>query len=290
MLETLDHAVIAVRDLGAATRDLVGLLGRGPSWSGEHPGAGTANVLFRLERSYVELLAPAGPGPLAAAVEGRLEAAGEGLFALAFGTPDAEACRADFAARGLEPGPATDGLGRDLGSGAFRRWRTVTLPPERTRGVLLFAIEHRSPPGLLPEVEPACAPNAAPHAIDHVVVRSADVGATRALLRDGLGLRLALERRFDAFDLHALFFRVGGVTIEVAGSLAPPAQPGAHDSLWGLAWAVRDAAAARARLAGAGYDVSPVRAGRKPGTSVCTVRSRTCGVATLLVGPAAEPA
>jgi hypothetical protein len=75
------------------------------------------------------------------------------------------------------------------------------------------------------------------------------------------------------------------VTVEVAGSLAPPAEPG-PDSLWGLAWAVRDVAAARARLAGAAYDVSPVRAGRKPGTSVCTVRDRTSGVATLLVGPA----
>jgi catechol 2,3-dioxygenase-like lactoylglutathione lyase family enzyme len=285
MLETLDHAVVAVRDLAAATRDWVGLLGRGPSWSGEHPGAGTANTLFRLERSYVELLAPAGSGPLGDAVGRKLEAAGEGLFALAFGTPDAEACRRGFEARGLAPGPVTDGLGRDVGSGAFRSWRSVLLPPERTRGLLLFAIEHRSPPELLPEVAPAGDPAAAPHAIDHVVVRSAGVGATRALLRDGLGLRLALERRFEAFDLHALFFRVGGVTVEVAGSLAPPAEP-APDSLWGLAWAVRDVAAARARLAGAAYDVSPVRAGRKPGTSVCTVRDRTSGVATLLVGPA----
>jgi catechol 2,3-dioxygenase-like lactoylglutathione lyase family enzyme len=161
----------------------------------------------------------------------------------------------------------------------------VLLPPERTRGLLLFAIEHRSPPELLPLVAPPGDPRAAPHALDHVVVRSPDVAATRALLGDGLGLRLALEKSFEAFDLHALFFRVGGVTVEVAGSLKSTADPAAADTYWGLAWQVTDVGAARARLAEAGFDVSPVRAGRKPGTAVCTVRSGTCGVATLLIGP-----
>ena len=118
------------------------------------------------------------------------------------------------------------------------------------------------------------------------MVRSADVEGTRRLLGDGLGLRLALDRSFEAFDLRALFFRIGGVTVEVAGSLAAPVDPAAEDALWGLAWKVGDAEAARARLAQAGLEVSPVRAGRKPGTAVCTVRSGTCGVATLLIGPA----
>lgn len=286
MLTSLDHVVVVVRDLALATRDTLRLLGRAPSWSGEHPGAGTANALFRLGNTYLELLAPAGPGPLAAALEARLAAGGEGIFALAFGTPDAEACREAFEARGLAPGPAAKGLGRDSQSGAFREWRTVPLPRERTRGLQLFAIEHRSPPELLPLVEPAGDPRAAPHALDHVVVRSADVEGTRALLGDGLGLRLALDRSFEAFDLRALFFRVGGVTLEVAGSLKRAPDPAAPDALWGLAWRVADVPAARARLAEAGFDVSEVRPGRKTGTAVCTVRSGTCGVATLLVGPA----
>jgi catechol 2,3-dioxygenase-like lactoylglutathione lyase family enzyme len=286
VLETLDHVVVAVADLAAATRATVRLLARGPGWSGEHPGAGTANSLFRVENTYLELLAPAGRGPLGAALEARLETEGEGLFALAFGTRDAEACRRAFEDRGLRPGPVTRGLGRDLESGAFREWRTVGLPPEGCRGLRLFAIEHASPADLLPLTAPSGDAGAAPHALDHVVVRSADVAGTKALLGEALGLRLALERRFEAFDLHALFFRVGGVTVEVAGALSRPPAPGQPDSLWGLAWRVGDVAAARARLLEAELDVSDVRPGRKPGTSVCTVRSGTCGVATLLVGPA----
>ena len=285
VLESLDHVVIATRDLAAATARTARLLSRRPSWSGEHPALGSANALFRLENGYLELLAPAGPGALAEALEARLAGAGEGLFALAFGTRDAEACRAALAARGLEPGPLSQGLGRDVESGAWREWRNVVLPPARTRGVLLFAIEHRSPPELLPLVAPLGAPAAAPHALDHVVVRSADADASRALYGDGLGLRLALDRRFEAFGFRGLFFRVGGVTIEVAGPLAAAADPSAADVLAGLAFAVADVDAAQHRLAGLGFDVSRARTGRKPGTRVCTVRDAACGVPTLLVGP-----
>jgi catechol 2,3-dioxygenase-like lactoylglutathione lyase family enzyme len=285
VLETLDHVVVATRDLAAAAARTSRLLARGPSWSGEHPALGTENALFRLENTYLELLAPVGPGPVADALEARLGAAGEGLFALAFGTRDAERCREAFAARGLEPGPVQPGVGRDSPSGAWREWRSVMLPAARTRGVHLFAIEHRSPPELLPLVAPLGPPDAAPHALDHVVVRSTDPGASRALYGDALGLRLALDRRFDAFGFRGLFFRVGGVTVEVAGPLGPAEPPAAADALAGLAWAVRDVAAARERLAALAFDVSPVRPGRKPGTRVCTVRDAPCAVPTLLVGP-----
>ena len=76
---------------------------------------------------------------------------------------------------------------RDEGHGAGRRVGGVPgvahrlLPPERTRGLLLFAIEHRSPPELLPARRRRSGREAAPHALDHVVVRSADVAASRAL-------------------------------------------------------------------------------------------------------------
>ena len=285
MLETLDHVVIATGDLAAATARTARLLARGPSWSGDHPAWGTANSLFRLENTYLELLAPVGPGPVAAALEARLASAGEGLYALAFGTRDAERCRETLAARGLEPGPVLHGVGRDVDSGAWREWRNVMLPPARTRGIPLFAIEHRSPPELLPLVPPLGPPAAAPNARDHVVVRTTDGDAARALYGDALGLRLALDRRFEAFGFRGLFFRVGGVTVEVAGPLAPAPDASAADALSGLAYAVRDVEAARARLAELEFDVSPVRAGRKPGTRVCTVRDAPCRVPTLLVGP-----
>jgi len=283
VLARLDHVILAVADLDAAARSTARLLGRSPSWRGEHPTAGTANALFRLENTYLELLSPAGEGPVGAAVAGWLAARGEGPLGLAFGTDDVAACRAELAARGLEPGPVEKGMGRDVESGAFREWLRVSLPIERTRGVVLFAIEHLSPAEILPRMPAVGDEAAAIFALDHAVVRTSDAEAARGLYGDRLGLRLALDREFPQWGARLLFFRVGGVTLEIAAELGAAPGADAGDRLWGLSWRVRDADAARARLVAAGFDASSVRMGRRPGTRVLTVRDGTHGVPTLLL-------
>lgn len=287
MWTRLDHVVLAVRDLAAAERTVARLLGRSPSWRGEHPALGTANALFRTGEAYLELLAPAaGAG---AWLRRRLDAEGEGLLGFALATEDAEACAKALAERGLHPEPPARGIGRDTESGAFREWRRVMLPVEETRGVVIFGIEHRSAPGLVAEIPPAGAPEAAVHGIDHVVVRSADADATRALYGERLGLRLALDKRFPQWGARLLFFRVGRITVEVAAALDAAVDPAAPDRAWGISWRVGDADAARARLLEAGFDVSAVRTGRRPGTRVLTVRGDPCGVATLILEPSPPP-
>ena len=82
MLDSLDHAIILVRDLDAASRTYAALLGRRFSWRGEHPSLGTANVLYRLDNTYLELLSPLAEGGLAEGLRGRLEETGEGLLAI----------------------------------------------------------------------------------------------------------------------------------------------------------------------------------------------------------------
>ena len=284
----LDHVIVAVRDLGAAERSYARLLGRSASWRGEHPGLGTANALFRVGEAYVELLAPAeGSGDW---LRQRLDERGEGLLGFALATADADACAKTLTERGLHPAAPARGMGRDSESGAFREWRSVMLPPEETRGVLIFGIEHRSAPELLPEVPPAGAPEAAVHGIDHVVVQTADPEATRALYGERLGLRLALDKSFPQWGARLLFFRIGHITVEVAARLDGPQDgaapdPAAPDRAWGISWRVGDADAARARLAEAGFDVSEVRPGRRPNTRVFSVRGDPCGVATLVLEP-----
>jgi catechol 2,3-dioxygenase-like lactoylglutathione lyase family enzyme len=285
VLTSVDHIVLAVRDLGRATDTYRSLLGREPSWRGRHPSYGTANTLFRLENTYLELLAATGDGPLASHLGAWLDAHGEGPFALAFGTDDADAAVATLRARGMElPDPA-DGVGRDERTGAERRWRNVFPPASATRGVTTIVIEHRSPADALPAAAPIAGEAAAVAACDHVVVQSTDAEASRALYGDVLGLRLALDRKFEDWGVRLMFFRTGHLTVEVAASLAPT-EAAATDRFWGISWRVPDVDAAQARLVAAGFDVSEIRTGRRPGTRVATVRAETHGVATLIIGPA----
>ena len=280
-LHSLDHVVVVVADLERAAADYAKILGAPPVWRGVHPGQGTANVLFSLANTYIELLAPCGEGLLGEALRRRLGDSGEGLMALAFGTEDADATAGFLRHRGIDAGTPQPGSGRVLDGQRERRWRTLMLPTESTRGVMVIAIEHLSPP--LPAAAANGEPGAAVNALDHVVIFSANLDDSRRLYGDLLGLRLALDREFEERRLRLLFFRVGGVTVEIGGRLGATASADGSDTLWGMAYRVDDVEAARTRLLAAGVDVTAIREGHKEGTRVCTIRDGTHGVATLLI-------
>jgi len=289
VLDTLDHIVIAVDDLSAAERTAVTLLGRSPSWSGSHPTFGTRNVIFRLSNTYVELLAPEGEGALADALRERLGEKGPGLHALALGTRDAAAAAKALREAGLSASDPIPGIAQDGPSGAWRRFQNVVLPPSETYGVGLFVIEHLTEPELLPPALPIGEESAVMSGVDHVVVMTDAPDRAIALYGDRLGIRLALDRTFEKRGVRLVFFRIGGVTIELAASLRKDSDlgraDGADDRLWGLAYQVGDIERAHRRLSEAGLDVTSIREGNKPGTRVFTVKGEPLGVATLVIEP-----
>lgn len=290
MLElTLDHVVIAVRDLAAATRDYEALLGRSPSWRGEHPKYGTANTLFRVENTYVELLAIGD----AKGKEKRwreqlsrhLDDRGEGVYALALGTPDAKATARQMRDNGLDVADPSDGNGSDLATGARRSWRNALVTPKSTNGARIFFIEHISPPDALPVAPPSAAAGTYVRRLDHAVVLSADMEASRRVWDDQIGARLALDRTFPDRNTRILFFRLGDITIEISGGAEQSHEgQGKPDRIWGLAWGVDSIEATCARLNAAGIETSGARPGIKPGTMIATAKgAATHGVATLLI-------
>lgn len=337
VLTGLDHLLAVVADIDAAASAYGRLFGRRPCWRGERPALGVASVRFALANTVLELLAPLPPGapgmpdvpgaavpgvpgpgsaglPLPPGAEAsgnplrrELETRGEGLSGLAFRVADMEAALQTAAARGLEPGPPRSCLERDTESGAFREWMQADLSERKTRGLRISLVQPEED-AAAPVLETPPAPEAGTvQALDHVVVQSADAQATKSLYGEALGLRLALEREAPQWGGHMLFFRSGGVTVEVVAPLLPggeampepggrgraaasaadrPAGEGQgalHDRFYGAAWRVGDAAAAHARLAAAGFPLSELRPGRKAGTRVFTVKGNTCGVATLVI-------
>jgi catechol 2,3-dioxygenase-like lactoylglutathione lyase family enzyme len=273
MLNYFDHLTLAVNQVDAAVSAYQRLLGSPPSWCGDHPELGTSAALFGLSNAMLELVGPRADAAEAEGMRAWLAEHGEGLQALALGTDDAAGCSRELRERGLRATPPQDGAAL-ASDGSTRSYRTVELSTRSTRGLAVLAVERADRARLFSS---GVADPAAIEALDHVVIRSADLDAAIAFYGTGLGLRLALDRVVR--DTRMLFFRVGGVTIEVVHD---PSRTSA-DAFGGAAYRVRDIAAAHARMRAAGMAVSEPRAGAKPGTQVFTVREGTCGVPTLIV-------
>jgi methylmalonyl-CoA epimerase len=285
---TLDHVVIAVQDLEAATADYSALFGRRPSWRGEHPSYGTRNTLFRIDNTYVELLS-LGSGKGDSRWSGELarffDVQGEGVYALALGTPDVDGTVRAARVRGLEALDPADGDGVDVDTGAHRKWRNAQVPLKSSNGARIFFIQHKSPADALPVAEVIAEGGAFVKRMDHAVVLSADMEASRRLWGEVLEARLALDRTFPERNTRILFFRLDDITIEISGGAMQTKEGlGKPDRMWGLAWGVDNLQATCDRLNAAGIETSGPRPGIKPGTLVATAKGpRTHGVATLLI-------
>lgn len=277
MIERLDHLVIAVNDLDSAIDSYTKLFGYGPSWRGIHRQLGTANALFPVENTYLELLASNGEeGAGAAMIKATLELNGEGLAGLVLGTSNINDLKESLLASGVELQDLSLGEGVDSDQGLKRTWKNLFLPFSLTRGMFAFIIQHET--GELPAVHGRSSSTI--NKLDHVVVNTNDPEGFKSLYGDTFGIRLALDQTVEKWGGRMLFFRLNHTTIEVIGK---PNEDDPADKLWGLAWSVEDLKATHQRLVKEGIEISEVKAGRKENTLVCTVKSDTCNVPTLLI-------
>ena len=280
MISGLDHVVVLVEDIKAAQAAYETLLGRLPSW--QNSGDGAERVLFTLDNTTLELMAPHGFSVAADRIRNVIKIWGEGLASICFATPDIAKMQRRLDRVALKPDPVVEVESRDSVSGASLNWKRTRASTELTRGVRMFFLE------LAAERPRSVAmTSSAVLGLDHVVISTEDPERAAALYGARLGLDMALDRTHQEWG-QLMFFRCGDLIVEI---VRRPVAGGdhTHDKLWGLSWRVADIEAVRARLLAAGLEATEVRIGRKPGTRVMSLRSGTCGVQTLLLEKTARP-
>ncbi len=116
--------------------------------------------------------------------------------------------------------------------------------------------------------------------VDHIVLRTADAASCIELFGERLGIRLALDKTVPQWGGRMLFFRAGKVTLEVIESQQEKPEA---DYFWGIAYQCQDLSGTIEALVKRGISLSEIRAGRKPGSQVATVKSHCLGIPTLLL-------
>jgi catechol 2,3-dioxygenase-like lactoylglutathione lyase family enzyme len=280
MLTTLDHIALVVRDLNAATAHYSALLGCEPNWHGADGGA--EHVWFQLGNMALDIIAPIGTGFTGDRVQARLEQSGEGIWALAFATADMAKTRHTLERRGIATTDARRIRSTHVITQEQRYWTTSVLAPEATHGTTIFLVEQQpaTPWPLSPTKAEA---HASVSGLDHVVITTPQPERAAALYGARLGLDMKLDRTNPEWGSRLMFFKCADLVVEIAHDLKKGVSEGA-DHAWGLSWRVPNIIAAQARLAAAGFSVSDVRSGRKPGTQVFTVRDRNANVPTIMLG------
>lgn len=276
MINALDHLIIAVSDIDVAEENYTKIFGVQPVWRGEHKELGTENSLFNFQNTYFELLAAKGEGLGAALVNHYLQESGEGLIGIVLGTEDIDKCYKSLQSKGYALGEISKGEGINFKDGSTREWKNLFLPPELTRGIFAFIIQHTK--GSLEEFKNN--DKSVVNKLDHLVIQTNDADGFIDIYRDIYNIRLALDKYVEAWESRMLFFRTNKTTIEVIEK-----QNGEEtaDKLWGLSWQVDSIEEAHNRLTNQGVEVTPIKKGIKDNTLVATIKSHTSNIPTLLI-------
>jgi catechol 2,3-dioxygenase-like lactoylglutathione lyase family enzyme len=205
----------------------------------------------------------------------------EGLGGLAFVVADAGEAYRTCQRRTLDPGEPV--AFAEAHGNTLREGHRIDLDVAATFGVPISLVAYATQYAR----DAKQADEGAVTGLDHVVIRTTHPNRAAALYGARLGFDMRLDRTEPKWGARLMFFRCGDLIVEIVHNLAeePSAAP---DKLWGLSWRVANADAAHARLKVAGFDLSEIRPGRKPGTRVFTVRNNTLGVPTLMVDVAAS--
>ena len=276
MISSLDHIILAVKNLQDAEKNYKNILGIEPSWRGLHKELGTANVIFNFKNTYLELLSAEGEGVGADLVNESIKKNGEGLAGIVLNTKDISKASKKLKDLGFLVGDVLTGEGKNKDTNDIRNWKYLFLPQELTRNLFLFLIEHTK--GILPQDEKF--PSGSINKLDHVVINTNDADGFINIYQDIFNIRLALDRIIEHWKSRMLFFRVNKTTIEV---IEKKDDKDPNDSLWGLAWEVESIKDAHERLVSKGVEVTEIKKGLKENTLVATVKSHTHNVPTLLI-------
>jgi catechol 2,3-dioxygenase-like lactoylglutathione lyase family enzyme len=279
MITAIDHIGLQVRDLDATIATYTAIFGRAPNWRGR--ATGWRQAWFQFGNTGLDIVAPDGDSDQAQKIRADIEKYGEGVWGFGLSVPNMDAAVQLFTRRGLAFTPSHITMSQNA-EGAERRWRITMMRRKSANGIALFLVEQKSDAKSWPVSPARVAEEAAVGDLDHIVISTTNPERAVALYGGRLGLDLRLDRANEQWGARQLFFRCGGAVVEIGASLKTPVND-APDKIGGLAWRVRDPEAAHARIAAAGIDVSDVRKGRKPGTSVFTVRNGTGGVPTLML-------
>ena len=116
---------------------------------------------------------------------------------------------------------------------------------------------------------------------NQIIIYTPDIEYLRDLFTEKLGIRLALDKifNFGEKDIRMMFFRIGGVTLEVIEN------PDSESlSYGGVGWHSENIYKCHKRLIDSNFDLSEIRKGRKPGTIVATIRNAPLKMPTIIIG------
>jgi len=197
----------------------------------------------------------------------------ESIFAICLGSNDFLNDYKKFSELGLNPSKINSGFHEDRDK-VKHEIRFFSFPINKTCGLRILISEAS-------EIQIRDFGEDVITKINQVVVYASEMESLKELFESKLGVRLALDQEFDFGQgkNRMMFFKIGGVTIEIVEDTKIN-----KNSYSGIGWHCDSISLNHKRFSERGFSISPIRKGRKEGTLVSTIKDAPLSVPTIIIG------
>jgi len=241
------------------------------------PELGFKSSVFQLLNSEVHLLSIIADAKNVYENSFNYEHKNESIFAICLGSNDFLNDYKKFSELGLNPSKITYGFHEDRDK-VKHEIKFFSFPINKTCDLRILISEAS-------EIQIRDFGEDVVTKINQVVVYASEMESLKELFESKLGVRLALDKEFDFGQgkIRMMFFRIGDVTIEIVEDMKIN-----KNSYSGIGWHCDSIILNHKRFSERGFNISPIRKGRKEGTLVSTIKDAPLSVPTIIIGPDKE--
>ena len=273
MLTRVQNIFLATNNVEETSQKFSIFFGRNPNFIGQSRNLGIDIISFELYKTNICLISPKNPGIWFETLNNFLKIKGEGIFGINFSSDDFDVDYNNFVKNDLKLSNKVDSSFERNNENQIRFSFFNIL--DKTIESLNILVSHE-----MDFQNNIANSNNNLSKVNQLVIQTEAPDPIKEIFERKLGIRLALDKTFKEWAGRMLFFRLGGVTLEVIEGKDIEQ----NSQYFGIGWHAENFNKCYNNLINDSFSLSKIRKGRKEGTVVSTVKEPILNIPTILIG------
>ena len=273
MLTRVQNIFLATKNIEETSRKFSTFFRGNPNFEGSSENLGVHITVFGLDKTNICLISPMNSGIWFKPLTNFLREKGEGIFGLNFSSDDIDNDYKNFKINDLKVSSRFNSAFQENTNDTidFNFFNIVNESVSNLNISISNEINFLSSRKIITD---------GISKVNQLVIQTKFPEIIKDIFEEKLNIRLALDKTFKEWAGRMLFFRLGGVTLEIIEGRDLNHNCG----YFGIGWHTDNYSNCYKRLIEDGFGFSEIRKGRKKGTLVSTLKEPMLNIPTILIG------
>ena len=273
MLTRVQNIFLATKNLEETSKKFSIFFGRDPNFIGQSRKLGIDIISFGLNKTNICLISPKSSGIWFETLNNFLKNKGEGIFGINFSSNDFDSDYNHFIKNDLKLSAKFESNFEANNQNQIK-FSFFNVLDKTIEGLNIFISNE-----INFQNNKANSKNTVSK-VNQLVIQTEAPDSIKDIFEGKLNIRLALDKTFKEWAGRMLFFRLGGITLEVIEGKDIKQ----NSKYFGIGWHADNYNKCYNALLNNGFSLSEIRKGRKEGTLVSTLKEPILNIPTILIG------